>query len=122
MKHNASDELAQLRAAIPVSQRQVININRAQGKVRSVIQKEAETYQAGIACVLGMPNRTLARMTGLSLGQVAYRTAKTGASEMRRDYRDGKGPVIEFLLSKARPMAEAEFVERMREKLGLQVP
>lgn len=111
-----------LRSAIPISGRRITALVRGTAKVRTKIQNEQGTYQAGIAAMLGMSNKTIASMTGYSLGQVSYRLVHTGASQSRQNYRNGQGPVAEFLLRTARPFAEKQFVELMREKLNLQSP
>jgi hypothetical protein len=93
--------------------------HRAKG-TRRTIHKQPETYTAGIAALVGIQSKAIAAQTGLSVGQVVYRLKQTGAGQGRLDYRQGKGPIAEFILKKARTFVEHEFVERMREKLNLQ--
>ncbi len=88
-------------------------------KARTTIQKEAATYEAGIAAMMGINTKAIMARTGLRAHQVAYRLQRTGASVVRRDYRNGQGPVADFLLSKARRVAEEEFVELLRKNLQL---
>lgn len=61
-----------------------------------------EYYQAtNRQCVFlgasGFSHKLIAAQTGLSLGQVKYRLKKTHTKV--RDYRNGKGPVAQFVLS-----------------------
>lgn len=110
-----------LKNAVSVSERRVSELMRGQ-QTRRKIQNEASTYQLGIAANLGLPNRTIAQITGLSQGQIGYRMKETGASEMRRQYRSGEGPVIQWLMKKAQPVAQAAFVSEMQKRLELQQP
>lgn len=108
---------------LPISEQKVSALLRVQGKkIRSKIQREPATYQAGIAALCGMNNATIEKITGLRPHQVSYRLTHTGASFGRKQYRNGDGPIAEYLLKKCRPVAEAEFIELMREKLGLAAP
>lgn len=109
----------QLRNALPVSNRKMSQF-RGKQKGKSIIQNQVETHQAGIAAMMGLNNKALMAMTGMTAGKVSYRLTHTGASQARRDLRNGKGPVAEFLLSRARPFVEHQFVDMMKEKLGLQ--
>jgi len=86
-------------------------------KARSKIQGQAETYQAGIMGLMGMSTKAIMARTGLRQHQITYRLHRTGVRIS--DYRNGTGPVAEFILNKAQHFAREEFIERMREKLNL---
>ncbi len=101
-----------------VPRRKVEHLTRQQHKVRSVIQNSPETYQAGTMGLLGIGVRAIQRKTGLRPHQITYRLHRAGVKIS--DYRNGEGPVVDFILNKARSFAEEQFVEQLREKLNLQ--
>jgi hypothetical protein len=89
-----------------------------QAKVRSTIHKDPATFQAGVMALFGMGVKAIAAKTGLRAHQVTYRLHRTHVRIS--DYRQGQGPVAEFILEKARPFAMREFQERLSEALNLQ--
>lgn len=104
-----------------ISERKVTDITRAQKTHRS-IHKQVETYQIGISGMMGLDNSALAGMSGMTPGQVSYRMVQTGASQLRREYRKGRGALAQYILKHTKAFAEREFVALMQERLGLQKP
>jgi hypothetical protein len=113
--------MSQAKAVLPrMPPRQVEHLLKSKPKVKSTIQTQPETYQAGIMGLMGLSAKTIVAHTGLRPHQVTYRLHRTGVKIS--DYRSGKGPVAEFVMQKVAAFAREEFIERMREKLNLSAP
>ena len=104
------------RATVPLT-KSIEHVSR-QAKVRRTIHKDPATFQAGVMGLFGMSAKAIAAKTGLRPHQVSYRLHRTHVKIS--DYRNGSGPVAEFVLEKARPFAMREFQERLSEALNLQ--